>query len=164
MTDQLVSIVLDASATGPPDAAHVEALRQEALALLEQGELAETAAERQAFLEKAANVMAQARDELARSQIATVTTVALTDEQIAQRDIDQAAGLQTHKAGRRSEVEQVLNWTDRWAARAVEEAVPMTAARIRYRQALRALFPQIDAAADVAAVEAITIPPPPPNP
>lgn len=153
MSNGAVSVVLDASATGPPDPAHIEQLRQEAMALLEAGEA-----------DKAANVMQQARDAVNRSQLATETIVALTDEQLAQRDVDQAAGLDARKAQRRLEIESVLAWTDRWAARAVEEAVPMPPARIRYRQALRALFTDIAAAADIPAVEAVKIPAPPPNP
>lgn len=153
MSDDLVSVVVDCSKAGPPDpelAAHFDAA---ALELLRNGEL-----------EKAGKLMEEAKEILAASTVATESVVPLDADQVAQYAIDQAAGLEQHRAAAAAGVQAALAATDWWAARAYEDGVPLSKPRAAYRQKLRDLLTVIAAAADVAAVEAVALPKAPPAP
>jgi len=80
--ETLVVVTIDCSHTGAPSEEFVSSVRAEALALLEAGET-----------EKAANVMqqaARAAELIAASQTGLVSVRPMTDEEIAQREADQA--------------------------------------------------------------------------
>lgn len=98
---------------------------------------------------------------------------------LADEDADEAAVkkalapiVSAHKAGARAlaqaadakgaEILGLLAGTDMWAARAVEEGTPMSAARIAYRKQMRSALGAVQAATTVAAVDAVALPDPPP--
>jgi hypothetical protein len=149
-----VKAVIDCANAGLPDAelaavvaAHFEGAALEAL--------------RAGDLQKAAQLLDEAKDIVAQSAVAKETFVPLTAAELEQRAADEAAALEDARARRRQEVEAELARTDKWAARAVEEGVPMPAERVAYRQTLRALFAEIDAADGLATLEKVTLPPAP---
>ena len=80
MSDPLVKAVVDCSLGGAPDAAAAAQFEEVALGLLRDGEI-----------EKAAAVMKEAAQILAASAVAPVTRVPLDDDELAQREADQAA-------------------------------------------------------------------------
>lgn len=72
------------------------------------------------------------------------------------------SSLLTDRRVRRSqEIIARLAATDVWAARSVEDGVPMPAAKINYRKALRVRLAQVRDAADAAAIDAVVVPDPP---
>jgi hypothetical protein len=146
-----VKAVIDCANAGLPDAelAAVVAARFEEAAL---------EALRAADLQKAAQLLDEAKDIVAQSTVAKETFVPLTAAELEQRAADEAVALEDARARRRQEVEAELARTDKWAARAVEEGVAMPPERVAYRQTLRALFAEIDAADGLATLEKVALP------
>lgn len=151
--DQLVTVIVDCTHSGAPSLEFVAQIRAEALAMLESG--ADDA------VAKAQNILDQAAEAHAAAQAAAITTRPLTDDEIAEREANAEVALDSRRLDRAAAVEAAIAATDKWAARAVEDAVPMSDARIKYRRELRALFAAIAAAPDVETLETIEIPAPP---
>lgn len=73
-------------------------------------------------------------------------------------DNDPANELAAARATRHANVVSLLAASDKWAARAYEDGVPMSDDRKAYRQALRAAFQQIATSDDPGAVELPEVP------
>jgi hypothetical protein len=89
----------------------------------------------------------------------------LTDEEQAEYDERQQLGqqqrLEKDRANARAAILALLAASDRFAARAYEEGVPMTSERISYRRDLRSLIATVATSDDPAAIE---LPPEPRRP
>ena len=90
-----------------------------------------------------------------------VQYVELTADELAQRALDEKAALERTKEQKRSHVRTALAATDHWVARAHEDGKPVAKPKAAHRAKLRALFPAIDAAGNLADLDAIEIPEPP---
>lgn len=82
MADTLTKVVVDCSNSGAPDAAFVAQVEGEALELLRNGEA-----------DKAAAVMRDVQAALVLSSAAMSTVVPLAADELAQRELDQAAAV-----------------------------------------------------------------------
>lgn len=120
-------LVIDASRRAPLDAELVDRIEAEALELLRAGET-----------EKAANVMAQVAEERENIEAGPVEElVDLTEEEIAQRELDFAAAKKEAAADLRRARSALLEASDWTQLPDVPLGAAMRAAWTNYRQALR---------------------------
>lgn len=89
-------LVVDCSASGAPDPAIAEQFHQAALAILQNA--GTNPGDRELALERAAKLMQDANDVLTAAAVPTETIVPLTDDELAQRTVDQAAATAQAKA------------------------------------------------------------------
>lgn len=82
-------LVVDCSAAGAPDPSLAETFHEAALAILQNA--GTNPGDRELALERAGKLMQDANDVLTASAVPTETIVPLTDDELAQRDVDQAA-------------------------------------------------------------------------
>lgn len=88
-------------------------------------------------------------------------TLELTADQVAVLATVQAEAFEQIKARKTVLVQAALDATNGWVAEAFENGAQLSDEQKSYRDSLRALFPEIDAATEVAAIDAIEIPDPP---
>jgi precorrin-3B methylase len=96
MSDTPVKLVVDCSATGAPDPALAEEFQKAALSVLQN--VGTGPGDMDRALERASKIMQDANDILTAAAAPTETIVPLTQEELAQRDADQAAAAEQSKA------------------------------------------------------------------
>lgn len=95
------------------------------------------------------------------AQTPTMQYLPLSDEDLAQQALDLEAALEQARTAKTAQVQAALDTTNNWVIEAFESGGQLSKSQAAYRASLRALFPEVTAAADLAAVDAIEIPDPP---